>query len=171
MNLFVLSEEPWVAARLHVDRHVVKQILETAQMLSTAQRQWGTHPQMDLLYRATHSGHPCTRWVAASTGNYMWAYNLFWALCAEYQHRYGKVHATERKLLQPLDYLSPTVTARERTPWALAMPDECKVEGDAVSSYWCYYVRHKQHLRKYTNRDEPIQWREYNEKFQTDEGE
>lgn len=35
MNIFVLSEGPVEAARMQCDKHVVKMIVETAQMLCT----------------------------------------------------------------------------------------------------------------------------------------
>ena len=38
MNIFYLEECPQKCARSYYDRHVVKMILETAQMLSTAHR-------------------------------------------------------------------------------------------------------------------------------------
>lgn len=38
MNIFVLHDEPRLAAQAHLDRHVVKMILEYAQLLSTAHR-------------------------------------------------------------------------------------------------------------------------------------
>jgi hypothetical protein len=38
MNIFVLDQNPFVAARYHCDRHVCKMILEYAQMMSTAHR-------------------------------------------------------------------------------------------------------------------------------------
>jgi hypothetical protein len=38
MNIFVLSEDPIEAARAHLDKHVVKMIVEYAQLLSTAHR-------------------------------------------------------------------------------------------------------------------------------------
>ena len=38
MNIFVLDENPWAAARMHCDKHVPKIIVESAQMLSTAHR-------------------------------------------------------------------------------------------------------------------------------------
>ena len=38
MNIFILSDEPTKAAREHNDKHVVKMILESGQMLSTAHR-------------------------------------------------------------------------------------------------------------------------------------
>lgn len=38
MNLFYLHPDPYIAAQMQGDKHVVKMILETAQMLSTAHR-------------------------------------------------------------------------------------------------------------------------------------
>ena len=38
MNIFHLHEDPKICAEYHCDKHVVKMILETAQMLSTAYR-------------------------------------------------------------------------------------------------------------------------------------
>lgn len=38
MNIFVLDENPQIAARYHVDKHVVKMILESAQLLATGVR-------------------------------------------------------------------------------------------------------------------------------------
>ena len=38
MNIFVLSENPFEAARYHCDRHTCKMVIEYAQLLSTAHR-------------------------------------------------------------------------------------------------------------------------------------
>ena len=38
MNLFYLHKNPITAAQMHCDQHVVKMLVETAQMLSTAHR-------------------------------------------------------------------------------------------------------------------------------------
>ena len=38
MNVFALHQHPIAAAKMHCDKHVVKMILETAQLLSTAHR-------------------------------------------------------------------------------------------------------------------------------------
>jgi hypothetical protein len=35
MNIFALDESPMFAAQFHCDKHVVKMVLETAQILST----------------------------------------------------------------------------------------------------------------------------------------
>lgn len=38
MNVFVIDQDPYVAAEMHCDKHVVKMIIEYAQLLSTAHR-------------------------------------------------------------------------------------------------------------------------------------
>ena len=49
MNIFVVDTYPVLAARALCDRHVVKMVLETAQILSTI----SGGP-----YRPTHQNHP-----------------------------------------------------------------------------------------------------------------
>ena len=38
MNIFYLNKSPEICAKEHVDKHVVKMIVEYAQLLSTAHR-------------------------------------------------------------------------------------------------------------------------------------
>ena len=94
MNLFYLHHDPVEAARLQCDRHVVKMILETAQMLSTA------HLELDgikVAYKSTHKNHPSTVWVRSSAASYHWAFTHMMALGDEYTRRYGKIHKTIRE--------------------------------------------------------------------------
>jgi hypothetical protein len=79
MNIFFLSEDPYEAARMQVDKHVVKMILESAQLLSTAHRildgdDQGVLPDFEtrLFYRATHKNHPSAKWIRESVENYNW---------------------------------------------------------------------------------------------------
>ena len=85
MNIFYLDEKPMTAARMHCDKHVVKMILESAQMLSTAHRILDGNDYADRrgLYKATHKNHPANIWVRESANNYVWLYNLFTFLCIE----------------------------------------------------------------------------------------
>ena len=50
MNIFVLDRDPKLAAQQHLDKHVVKMILEYAQLLSTAHRMLDGKP-IKLAYR------------------------------------------------------------------------------------------------------------------------
>jgi len=166
MNIFVLDNDPVKAAQLQCDKHVVKMIVESAQMLSTTHRMLdGTEMKKpsksgktmvkyyelpdereDILYKSVHFNHPCTVWTRESCCNYSWHYEHFIALCDEYKYRYGKTHSTDSKLR---DILSKIPTNINRiggmTMFKLAMKasPECVVHGlggtDAVESYRNFY--------------------------------
>jgi hypothetical protein len=177
MNIFYLSNDPVEAAQAHLDKHVVKMILEYAQLLCTAHRindgtervvlsdsgrkkkVWELPDGRDsVLYSATHANHPSAIWARQTSCNYEWLYKLFVATCEEYTHRYGKVHVTDTKLREVLKQ-HPTRIGKSRvwvgpTP---AMPDECKVPGDPLASYKRYYIDKKADMAKWTNR-EPPEW-------------
>lgn len=72
------------------DRHVVKMMTETAQILSTV-LQVQKCVVDSRLCRPTHSAHPCVVWAGRSRGNFRWTLAHGRALAAEYQRRYGKV--------------------------------------------------------------------------------
>jgi hypothetical protein len=136
MNIFYLDRDPVEAARLQCDRHVVKMILETAQLLSTAHHELdGESPA----YKATHKNHPSAIWVRSSLDHYEWTLYHLEALGREYTRRYQKVHKTIREHFKAL----------QRPPEALqgirgyqdppqCMPDECK-RVDPVLGYQIYY--------------------------------
>lgn len=153
MNIFVLSLVHAECAEWHVDKHVVKMILEYCQLLCTAHHVLDSDGPHDELYKKTHVNHPCAKWVRESLGNYMWLFKLLECLCAEYTFRYGKVHASER-LLTILQCPPDNIPLRPMTPFALAMPDEYKV-GSAIESYREYYRKGKIHLHAWKGRKKP----------------
>jgi hypothetical protein len=92
MNIFVTSKDANIAASNLDDKRVIKMVLETAQMLSTAvNMNSGKGP-----YKNTHVNHPCTKWVRLNRNNYNWALDHFIALCKEYTSRYNKIHKCEQ---------------------------------------------------------------------------
>lgn len=154
MNIFYLSNDPIESARFHVDRHVVKMILESAQLLSTA------HYVLDGpkfgLYKPTHKNHPCAKWVRDTIYNYCWLYDLFCALCDEYEFRYNKIHKTS-KLKNVLKYPPKALIESGKiylTPPAQAMPFEYQ-NSNPIIAYRNYYRYGKKHLHKYTKREIP----------------
>lgn len=158
MNIFVLARCPRLAARLHCDKHVVKMILETAQLLYTAHHVVGTPDLPAGAYKKTHANHPCALWVRESRANYLWLVELGWWLCKEYQVRYGggKVHKTERHILW-LKSCVPLLPTVPQTPFRLAMPDPYKTD-DPVQAYQTYYREDKLKRRgivTYTKRERP----------------
>jgi hypothetical protein len=125
MNIFVTDDNPMQAAAEHCDKHVLKMIFESAQLLSTVvrgNRAMNTnHEHLDRLgvYKATHADHPCTKWIDESTDNFMWVVVLGKALCEQYRERYDKTHkslaaiAACERLYRDEDY---------RMAWALHTP-------------------------------------------------
>ena len=149
MNIFYLHDNPKVCSQYHVDKHVVKMILETAQLLSTAH--WlsgGEGP-----YRATHKNHPSAIWARSNKSNYRWLCELGMELCKEYTHRYGKIHKTQ----QHLEWLTkniPNIPNGKFTQPTLPMPDQYKSDNH-VDSYRLYYIKDKSHLHSWKNRKTP----------------
>jgi hypothetical protein len=149
VNIFVLDENTSMAAQYHTDKHVVKMILEGAQMLSSVVRKTG----VDAGYKLTHKNHPCTLWAGQSLSNWRWLRDLTYELHNEWKFRFG--HNKSHKSILMLDNLpEPAIIDTGLTKFALAMPDECK-SPDVVESYQRYYREHKSHLFKWTKRKVP----------------
>lgn len=170
----MLDYDPQQAARYHNDKHVVKMILETAQLLSTAHRvldgerletkrngrkytQYILPGEMDQVYRATHVNHPSAIWVRESYENYQWLYELFLALLAEFQFRRDKLHKCEF-LVDLLKNIPKNIPKTKMTSIKQAMPDEYKHE-DGVIAYRSYYIGGKDHLAKWSKRPAPEWYR------------
>lgn len=176
MNIFYLDSDPKICAEMHLDKHVVKMIIEYAQLLSTAHRyldgsesvrlsktgrkqKWFAiaDNREHLLYNATHINHPSAKWCRDSAANYVWLYNLFCALCDEYTYRYGKVHLTDQKMRQVLSHVPKNIDKKKsfEAPWR-AMPDEVKIGSDSLASYRNYYILNKASFAKWTKREVPL---------------
>lgn len=152
MNIFVLDENPKIAAQYHNNKHVVKMILESAQMMSTVIKQ--QFPEADV-YKPTHKNHPCTKWAAESIQNFNWLYQLSIELCKEYTHRYGKIHKTQLVIEKMKPYINKiNFPLNSLTPFAQAMPDEYK-NSDPITAYRNYYIFEKSKFLDYKNREKP----------------
>lgn len=152
MNIFVLDRDPIQAAQWHCDAHVVKMVLETAQLLSTAHHLTGSTAP----YHATHVNHPCAVWARASIINYIWLCDLGLELCREYTSRYGRTHACEPVLLELADD-TPDLPCRGLTPFAQAMPREHR-GSDAVEAYRRYYQTKRGGRLGTWKRNQPSWW-------------
>lgn len=169
MNLFFLDKDPLLAASYHCDKHVVKMIVETAQMLSTAHNILSSaeykkdiDPE-NILYKTTHVNHPMSVWVRTSPLNYSFAFFLLRELTFEYTRRYNKSHKVERSgLIYVLAYFPEQLNLKEHlsinekiTFPPLCMPDEYKIEDDFVQSYRNYYIGEKSKFAKWKYTKEP----------------
>ena len=97
MNIFYLHSDPKTCAQYHCDPHNIKQILEYAQLLSTAHRlidgkqsvalsKSGRRQQVwtlddsemeQIIYKATHVNHPSAKWTRHCAMNYTWLMELW----------------------------------------------------------------------------------------------
>lgn len=144
MNIFYLHECPFVSAQAMTNKHCVKMILESAQLLSTAHHilDGDNAKHKDKLYKKTHHNHPSAVWVRGSKDNYMWLYKHFIALSTEYTIRYGKIHLTYKKLASYLQEYPNNIPEGKFTQPPQAMPDIYK-DYDSVEAYRRYYLNEK----------------------------
>lgn len=160
MNIFFVSLDAYEAAEQLVDKHVVKMIVESAQLLSTAHRVLDgdkdrklIDAREDILYKCTHVNHPSAKWCRESVQNYNWLVDHFDGLLQEYTHRYGKVHKCQAMLITlqnpPLNLKSWDMT---EAPSCVA--EDCLI-GDLVTNYRAYYNKHKSHIFSWKKRLPP----------------
>lgn len=178
MNIFYLDEDPRQCAEWMVDKHVVKMIVETAQLLSTAHRVLdGLEIQLelekdgkvrkkkvwviddernDVLYACTHINHPSAIWCRESVENYNWLVDHLHALGQEYTYRYGKRHATIEKCFYPLQSPPHGLRDWDWTKPPSAMDESYIISDDPVVNYRNYYKHGKAKLHSWKNRDKPF---------------
>jgi len=156
MNIFLLDFDPQTAARFHCDKHVVKMILETAQLLYCAHWMIDASVLPSNAYRKTHPNHPCAVWARESLTNYNWLADLGLALCEEFVFRYGHAHKTQLHL-EWLATHAPAIPILGITELRQAMPDIYK-RPNAVEAYRTFYRENKMRLRgivRYSKRSPP----------------
>lgn len=149
MNIFFLHMTASICAQMHCDKHVVKMILETTQLLCSAWHM--SDPEHDIYtppYKLAHKNHPSAIWTRESIDNYKWLCQLGLELCKEYTYRYGKHHASEKHLIE-LSKVSPPIPDKGFTKPKLAMPDTYKDDDDPIESYRQYYFFEKYHLHSW----------------------
>lgn len=166
MNIFYLDQDPKLCAQYHCDKHVVKMILESAQLLCTAVNV--AAGEQVTPYKSTHVNHPCSIWVRESYNNWSYVFRLALELETEWQYRFKHTrnHLSIAKLIgHSPSIINQAVNCLSSMPFTatpLCMPEYCKVypmnhpTWDAVASYRNYYNQEKKHLYKWTNREVPF---------------
>jgi hypothetical protein len=163
MNIFYIHKDPEVAAKAMTNKHVIKMILESAQLLCTAHRvldgtqimvksksghnlkKWQhDNPDYDkLLYKSTHVNHPSAIWVRESSENYTWLYKHFIALGNEYKQRYSKTHKSIEELRFLLASPPKNIPHISQTPVRIAITNSAWHKSTPVESYRAYYINEK----------------------------
>ena len=180
MNIFILSDNRFPAthyaenARYHIDKHVVKMILESTQMLCTA---LSYAPYANLISPALRTSapckplapgmrkHPCTEWTMKNLTYFNYLTRLAIALCNEHQYRYPLSADHEytdwlKYLGQDLDELEFTIAAPLPEMFATAVKDPelrsvARPWQDAVRIYRKYYYEDKLPFAAWKNRPIP----------------
>lgn len=183
MNIFYIDRDPVQAAEWMVDKHVVKMILESAQLLSTAHRVLdgrqvteqkyvnGSMPpryrnmkryklddaREDVIYVATHINHPSAVWCRTSIQNYDWLVDHFFALMREYTYRYGKEHKCYGEISYMLQSPPKNLQEYDWTPMPSCMAEEYIISNDPLTNYRNYYKIGKARMHSWKNR-QPPEW-------------
>lgn len=162
MNIFVVDRDPKISAQMLCDKHIIKMILESCQMLSTAIWYSGFQHLKPKEFAVSHSfckpcyiNHPCTQWVRQNKENFMWLYNHGKALCEEKLFRYfnNPPHKRQSDYDRFLHYLD-FIPSGDLEPFAQEMPEQYKCV-DTVKAYRDYYIGKKKHILYYTRRQVP----------------
>ena len=159
MNIFFLDFDTKKCAQYHCDKHVVKMILETAQLLCGAHWVIGNEAP----YKLSHKNHPCAIWTRTSLSNYLYLCDLGLELCKEYTYRYGKRHKSQ-DVIEWCLINKPNIHDVDFTSPPLAMGDEFKIENNVIESYRNYYREGKKLTVSWKNRVIPS-WFQTNEVF------
>ena len=135
MNIFILDSDPELAAQQQCDKHCVKMILESNQLLCTAF--W--MQDIEAPYKKTHYNHPSSVWARESRGNFDWLLKHTAALFCEY-------------------------TKEEQTEFTVAIGQDqhCRqVDGfdslGVIEQYREYYCYDKSYMAKWKS-GEPPKW-------------
>lgn len=165
MQIFFVDSDPQKCAQALCNCHVIKQVLESAQLLCTTHHYFNSDPRPDQyqhikFYKKTHVNNPVTIWVRTYLGNYNWLAQHALALCNEYTYRYDKTHKSQDIItLCALFYPLNIDCSMRQTKPALAMPDQYK-QDDPVQAYRNYYWYDKRINIKMTwkKRNPPDWW-------------
>jgi hypothetical protein len=157
LNIFYVDSDPLLAAQALCNKHVVKQILESAQILCTVHRYYNSDPRPSMyenvkFYKSTHVHHPVIRWCQENLANYNWLAQHATDLCKEYTYRYEKIHKCQG-ILEGLT--PPALKDIGFTPIICAMDKQFILCDDAVINYRNYYQNGKRHLWSWKKRAIP----------------
>lgn len=165
MNIFVLHENPILAATMIDDNRLPKMVTESAQMLASALIRHGATPDSMPLtkagtpYKGGYHNHPCTVWAGDSLGNFAWLMTHGLSLAHQYERLFGRQHACDKAMREMVK--NPAIEnmgSDELTPFARAFDRETKTLTNCMtrknilrSKRIAYTTRPKQTVRQVSN--------------------
>lgn len=166
MNIFFLDDDVRTNAQYHCDKHVVKMVVEYTQIISTTLSNSKLRSKLpetsQVIYKPTHSNHPCVLWCKESLENLKYLLSLGIHLSDEYTERYRKVHRSSlvlHSLEKEFSLLNPELFPKlYKTALPLCMPDQYKVPDDPVKSYRNYYIGDKASFAQWKYTSKPMWW-------------
>ncbi len=161
MNIFAVDNNPFKAATMLCDEHVIKMPMEAVRILCSVLK--SSFNIDDVPYSTNLDGtHGCAVWASESPDNFEWLLNYGFALCEEYKRRYHKLPKARRLLVSVRSIYKNQLWGRllefkclTQTKFYLCMPDNFR-KFDAIESYRYYYANTFARILKYTNRMPPI---------------
>lgn len=159
MNIFYVSKDPLLAARMLCDQHVIVCSKEAVQMLCAVYRHYVPYFLVanSELYASTHANHPCTKWVRSSSKHYAWLTLHAREMFAEYTRRFGKVHKSEAmfRRVSDIPFGMPELPTFFDPPQV--MPEQYQNPGNTVAAYRAYYIGEKLAFARWFH-SEPPYW-------------
>ena len=162
MNIFVLEDDPVIAASFLCDKHLSKMLLESCQLMCTAKNILDENTKFQGQYKSTHVNHPCSVWTRKSYYNFLWLLDHAKEISSQYKDTYGKNHKCN-KILKQLDFwiksdLGKSCFAEiQPTDHPQCMPNIYKHK-NVVTAYRNYYIGDKAKFAKWKNRQKPFWW-------------
>ena len=155
MNIFFLHKKARKCAKYHCNKHVIKMILETCQILCTTWHVVDPHHNIyEPVYKKTHINHPSVKWARESVHHYKWLAELGIMLCKEYTYRYYKTHKCEQYLISLKNNIPLELPNIEWKDPPQAMPEEFKRK-TSIKGYRNYYKKGKIHVHAWKDRHVP----------------
>jgi len=192
MNIFALSECPVESAQQVVDKHVVKMPTESCQMLHTNMLHfmfleefrreptlrelkafYNENSDLHFLMKPAMLNHPSTIWARQSLPNMNWLLRHSLALCEEYTYRYRKVHGSQRRIQEAVEWSyfcnAELFPSMHFTPPTIAMFDAYRLDRSnyfvenprasewdfVIASYRNYYIKAKYKFATWKGREAP----------------
>ena len=152
MNIFATDPSPIASARALPDKHLIKMILESAQILSTVAHGYGHDASP--LYKPTHRHHPSVLWAGSSPSNVWWLLMHGLELCREYARRFKRRHKTDSVLY--VLYLSVLGAADPLDPTEFVFVGPAETPGENVHGRYRSYLNAK--YKTWADAGKPPTW-------------
>lgn len=158
MNIFILDSDIQKNVQYLPDKHIIKMILESTQILSSSYYNLNIEKEISFpIYKKTHLKHPCCQWVLESKENFLWLQFYVFLLNEEYKYRFNHFHNHKSFEICKNFIVPNTLPNKNLTPFKKVVPLEFQ-KLETIKAYREYFKVYKNHIKKYSKRDFPEWW-------------